>query len=129
MFPHFGRRLQRDIKSIVDDRIERNIRTIKTTQAQKPKPIDVNVISHPMQRYAVWFGGSMLGATVCKFSNSVLLICVCRLNSTKFAIQRKIMTKKDQVLHVIHVFLDLLQIKYLGFQFTFTHALSPSFTK
>ena len=30
----------------------------------KPKPIDVNVISHQMQRYAVWFGGSMLASTV-----------------------------------------------------------------
>ena len=30
----------------------------------QPKPIDVNVISHQMQRYAVWFGGSMLASTV-----------------------------------------------------------------
>lgn len=26
--------------------------------------IDVKVVSHSLQRYAVWFGGSMLGATV-----------------------------------------------------------------
>jgi actin-related protein len=26
--------------------------------------VEVNVISHPMQRYAVWFGGSMLASTV-----------------------------------------------------------------
>lgn len=26
-------------------------------------PIDVNVVSHPFQRYAVWFGGSMLAST------------------------------------------------------------------
>ena len=31
----------------------------------QPKPIDVQVISHNMQRYAVWFGGSMLAYTVC----------------------------------------------------------------
>ena len=29
----------------------------------KPKPIEVQVISHQMQRYAVWFGGSMLAST------------------------------------------------------------------
>ena len=29
-----------------------------------PPPVDVNVISHHMQRYAVWFGGSMLTSTV-----------------------------------------------------------------
>jgi len=30
----------------------------------QPKPIDVSVITHHMQRYAVWFGGSMLASTV-----------------------------------------------------------------
>ena len=30
----------------------------------QPTPIDVQVISHEMQRYAVWFGGSMLASTV-----------------------------------------------------------------
>ncbi|TKS66646.1 Actin-related protein 3 [Collichthys lucidus] len=29
----------------------------------QPKPIDVQVITHHMQRYAVWFGGSMLAST------------------------------------------------------------------
>jgi actin-related protein 3 len=29
----------------------------------KASAIDVNVISHHMQRFAVWFGGSMLAAT------------------------------------------------------------------
>jgi len=33
----------------------------------QPKPIDVQVISHNMQRYAVWFGGSMLAYTVYQF--------------------------------------------------------------
>lgn len=32
--------------------------------SEPPPAIDVNVVSHPMQRYAVWFGGSMLAATV-----------------------------------------------------------------
>lgn len=30
----------------------------------QPKPIETQVISHHMQRYAVWFGGSMLASTV-----------------------------------------------------------------
>lgn len=30
----------------------------------QPKPIDVQVVTHHMQRYAVWFGGSMLASTV-----------------------------------------------------------------
>lgn len=30
----------------------------------QPKPIEVQVITHHMQRYAVWFGGSMLASTV-----------------------------------------------------------------
>ena len=34
------------------------------TSIPQPKPIDVNVITHHMQRYAVWFGGSMLASTV-----------------------------------------------------------------
>ncbi len=30
----------------------------------QPKPVDVSVITHHMQHYAVWFGGSMLASTV-----------------------------------------------------------------
>ena len=29
----------------------------------KPTPIDVNVVTHKKQRYAVWFGGSLLAST------------------------------------------------------------------
>nr|CAB3447129.1 unnamed protein product [Digitaria exilis] len=29
----------------------------------KAQPIEVNVVSHPIQRYAVWFGGSVLAST------------------------------------------------------------------
>lgn len=60
MFKDFGRRLQRDIKKSVDYRIE-----MSETLSQgrlKPKPIDVNVVSHRLQRFAVWFGGSMLAS-------------------------------------------------------------------
>lgn len=82
MFRDFGRRLQRDIKRSVDARlrisenlsegrikvrmemIADNRSEITFGNSFQPKPIDVQVISHHMQRYAVWFGGSMLASTV-----------------------------------------------------------------
>mmetsp|Transcript_5618 Transcript_5618/g.5782 ORF Transcript_5618/g.5782 Transcript_5618/m.5782 type:complete len:418 (-) Transcript_5618:448-1701(-) len=65
MFKDFGRRLQRDIKRNVDLRMQLNIARLSgvTHNVTPPPAIDVNVISHHMQRYAVWFGGSMLAAT------------------------------------------------------------------
>ncbi|XP_047153130.1 actin-related protein 3-like [Vigna umbellata] len=48
MFQGFHRRLQRDLKKIVDARSQ---------------PVEVNVLSHPIQRFAVWFGGSVLAST------------------------------------------------------------------
>lgn len=61
MFKDFGRRLQRDVKRVVDARLKMSE---DLSQGRiKPKPIDVNVITHHMQRYAVWFGGSMLAST------------------------------------------------------------------
>ncbi|GAB4819485.1 hypothetical protein N2152v2_006531 [Parachlorella kessleri] len=50
MFKDFGRRIQRDLKRAVEAR----------TQGAASE-VEVNVMSHPMQRYAVWFGGSVLG--------------------------------------------------------------------
>jgi len=61
MFNKFGRRVERDILRIVDDRLQKSQQISKSETA--PKKIEVNVISHPMQRYAVWFGGSMVGST------------------------------------------------------------------
>ncbi|KAJ8898090.1 hypothetical protein PR048_003450 [Dryococelus australis] len=61
MFRDFGRRLQRDIKRTVDARLK--ISEALSGNRIKPKPIGVQVISHHMQRYAVWFGGSMLAST------------------------------------------------------------------
>jgi actin-related protein 3 len=49
MFKDFARRLQRDIKRHVENK--------------KLSNVEVKVISHGMQRYAVWFGGSMLAST------------------------------------------------------------------
>jgi actin-related protein 3 len=68
MFKDFGRRLQRDIKRKVDTRMKDNVEKLNTMNVKfagqsTATPIDVNVISHNRQRYAVWFGGSMLGST------------------------------------------------------------------
>jgi len=63
MFKDFGRRLQRDIKKRVDGR--QKVQAAKQTGEVKmsANKLDVNVISHQMQRFAVWFGGSMLSST------------------------------------------------------------------
>uniref|UniRef100_A0A8C7ZRX5 Actin related protein 3 n=1 Tax=Oryzias sinensis TaxID=183150 RepID=A0A8C7ZRX5_9TELE len=61
MFRDFGRRLQRDLKRTVDARLKMSEEL--SGGKLKPKPIDVQVITHHMQRYAVWFGGSMLAST------------------------------------------------------------------
>lgn len=67
MFKDFGRRLQRDLKKRVDarlsDNMARNAAAHGASSRSAPEPIEVNVISHQMQRYAVWFGGSMLAST------------------------------------------------------------------
>lgn len=52
MFTNFGRRLQRDIRELVSKQYGDG--------AQAP---EANVVTHPMQRQAVWFGGSILGNT------------------------------------------------------------------
>lgn len=65
MFKNFGLRLQRDIKKKVDGRMAENsarLQNLSGVQAQANE-IEVNVVSHSMQRFAVWFGGSMLAST------------------------------------------------------------------
>lgn len=59
MFKDFGRRLQRDIKGLVNERIESSERL----SGVKSTGVDVQVISHKRQRNAVWFGGSLLAQT------------------------------------------------------------------
>jgi len=61
MFKDFAKRLARDIKRSVDYRIKRSEEL--SGGKIKAVPLEVNVISHHMQRYAVWFGGSMLAST------------------------------------------------------------------
>lgn len=59
MFKDFGRRLQRDLKTLVNERIELSERA----SGVKSTGVDVQVISHKRQRNAVWFGGSLLAQT------------------------------------------------------------------
>ncbi|SCV00136.1 LAMI_0G03114g1_1 [Lachancea mirantina] len=59
MFKDFGRRLQRDLKSIVNSRIAQS----ELLSGTKSTGVDVEVISHRRQRNAVWFGGSLLAQT------------------------------------------------------------------
>jgi len=64
LFKGVDKRVQRDIKRMVDERIKRSE---ELSQGRiKPQPIEVKVISHNLQRYAVWFGGSIL-ATLDEF--------------------------------------------------------------
>ncbi|KAL6625545.1 actin-related protein 3 [Neocallimastix californiae] len=67
MFKDFGKRLERDIKRVVDARIQRSIELSKKILQNgaeiQSNAIEVNVISHKRQRYAVWYGGNYLSTT------------------------------------------------------------------
>ncbi|KAI8871152.1 putative ARP3-actin related protein [Ramicandelaber brevisporus] len=71
MFRNFNNRLQRDIKRIVDARQRLSEQRAATSSrfglapgvAAAGTAIEVNVISHPKQRHAVWFGGSLMALT------------------------------------------------------------------
>lgn len=59
MFTHFTKRLERDIGRKVKERYDFQVKKYPNT---KITPIDVHVVTHPFQRFAVWFGGSMLAS-------------------------------------------------------------------
>ena len=91
MFKDFHRRLQRDLKKIVDARVlasdarhggEVKVRILVLNLCfhlinilqklmlisfwdfiYQAQPVEVNVVSHPIQNFAVWFGGSVLAST------------------------------------------------------------------
>lgn len=60
LYKDFGRRLQRDIKHLVDARIRAS--EAKSGGA-KSGGLDVQVVTHKRQRHGPWFGGSLLGQT------------------------------------------------------------------
>ena len=103
MYKDFGRRLQRDVKRVVDARLKRSEEL--SGGLLKSTPIEVNVLTHKKQRYAVWFGGSLLASTV----NS-LLVCAEYLTMFSLAlldivIQKLNMKSMGRVLRVIIAFL------------------------
>jgi len=59
MFKHFVNRLQRYVKKYCDDRYNETKKRFPTLDVKK---VDAKVITHPFQRFAVWFGGSMLAS-------------------------------------------------------------------
>ena len=61
MLKDFGRRIQRDLSKITEARHASHCaRLLEGDKA--PRPTEVKVISHQLQRFAVWFGGSMLAS-------------------------------------------------------------------
>lgn len=58
MMPHFGQRLRKDLREIVDRRIAAS----EAASGTRSSGLDVNVISHSKQRYAVYHGASLLGS-------------------------------------------------------------------
>ncbi|KAG9257578.1 actin family [Emericellopsis atlantica] len=60
LYKDFGRRLQRDIKHLVDTRIKAS--EVRSGGARSGG-LDVQVITHKRQRHGPWFGGSLLGQT------------------------------------------------------------------
>ena len=62
-FRNFHRRLQQDLGDRVQARVAANMAKLKKKPTAAPAEIKVKVVSHEMQRYAVWFGGSMLAST------------------------------------------------------------------
>lgn len=65
MFQHFGQRLKRDLKQLVDRRVDASVDASASATGDRnlrSSGVEVEVISHKRQRYAVWFGGSLLAS-------------------------------------------------------------------
>lgn len=61
LFAKFDKRLQKDLRTIVDRRAQKYM----AAAGNRAREItyEVNVVAHHRQRYAVWYGGSMMGAS------------------------------------------------------------------
>lgn len=57
MYANFKRRIERDLKAKTNARYEANNKLFPHLGL---KPVEVNVETHKFQRFAVWFGGSLL---------------------------------------------------------------------
>ncbi|KAJ5433159.1 Actin-related protein 3 [Penicillium daleae] len=60
LYKDFGRRLQRDIRHLVDARIRASE---ARSGGARSGGLDVAVVTHKRQRHGPWFGGSLLGQT------------------------------------------------------------------
>ncbi|KAI7976659.1 hypothetical protein EIK77_009890 [Talaromyces pinophilus] len=60
LYKDFGRRLQRDIRHLVDARIRASE---ARSGGAKSGGLEVQVVTHKRQRHGPWFGGSLLGQT------------------------------------------------------------------
>lgn len=58
LFEGFDKKLNKLVQKRVNDRLD----TYASMVGAKPTPIDVSVHQNMVQRYAVWFGGSVLGS-------------------------------------------------------------------
>ena len=67
MYKDFARRVQRDLKRKVDARQKRSV---ELSGGVAQSSVEVNVVSHDRQRFAVWFGGSLLATTPEFFAKS-----------------------------------------------------------
>ncbi|KAJ5893577.1 Actin-related protein 3 [Penicillium taxi] len=61
LYKDFGRRLQRDIRHLVDARIRAS--EARSGTGARSGGLDVAVVTHKRQRHGPWFGGSLLGQT------------------------------------------------------------------
>ncbi|MQL75179.1 hypothetical protein Taro_007547 [Colocasia esculenta] len=107
MFKDFHRRLQRDLKKIVDARLLAS--DARHGGEIKSQPVEVNVLSHPIQRFAVWFGGSVLASTPefyesChtkaeyeEYASSPKSFDLCGIPSSLYVIVEAILARSDRI--------------------------------
>jgi len=62
MFKDFAKRLERDVNRLCKKRYNEQKSKLLKDSSIDLKETEVKVIQHRMQRFAVWFGGSMLGS-------------------------------------------------------------------
>jgi len=61
MFKGMGKRIKRDVKRLVDQRQAESEK--RSGNLMKANEVEVEVLTHHKQRFAVWFGGSVLAST------------------------------------------------------------------
>lgn len=61
----FGKKLNKLVSQRANDRVNKYAEMVNKKNPEGnyiPKPMEVNVKENALQKYAVWFGGSYLGA-------------------------------------------------------------------